>query len=275
MTRGVDPTAGIVLAGGRSSRMGRPKAGLDWHGQPLLGRVAGILARCGLRPVVVVTAPGMALPPLPDAVEVVEDEHEGRGPLAGLAGGLAAVERRAETAFASGTDVPFLLPDFVLGVVAALGEGFEAAAPRTASRLQPLPAAYRTSLRARAEALLAAGTAALTALLEASATRYLGEDELRAFDPALTSLENLNDSEAYEHALARPLPSVRVELRRTPADLGQAKTVRAATLAAALQAAGCELAGRTVELNGRTVAAEPSIPLVDGDRIEVDVASHA
>ena len=47
--------AAIVLAGGRSSRMGTAKAGLDWHGIPLLRRVTGILQRLAA-PVVVVHA---------------------------------------------------------------------------------------------------------------------------------------------------------------------------------------------------------------------------
>jgi hypothetical protein len=76
-------TAGIVLAGGRSSRMGAPKAGLDWHGSTLLGHVVGVVGR-GAGPVVVVRAPGQALPALPAGVRVVEDAREGRGPLEGL-----------------------------------------------------------------------------------------------------------------------------------------------------------------------------------------------
>ncbi len=87
--------AGIVLAGGRSSRMGRPKAALEWHGSTLLRRVTGIVARAVDGPVVVVRAPGQELPPLPDAITVVEDAREGQGPLQGLAAGLAAVRPHA------------------------------------------------------------------------------------------------------------------------------------------------------------------------------------
>ena len=50
-------TAGIVLAGGRSSRMGAPKAWLDWHGSTLLRRTCGLVARGTGGPVVVVRAP--------------------------------------------------------------------------------------------------------------------------------------------------------------------------------------------------------------------------
>src|SRR5215212_8743726 len=100
--------AGIVLAGGRSARMGRPKAWLDWHGSTLLRRVCGLVARGVSGPVVVVRAPGQALPPLPPAIRVVDDEREGRGPLQGLLAGLEAVDGAEEIAFVAATDVPFL-----------------------------------------------------------------------------------------------------------------------------------------------------------------------
>src|ERR671939_2131575 len=95
--------AGIVLAGGRSSRMGSPKAALEWHGSTLLRRVVGIVARGVDGPVVVVRAPGQELPALPEGVEVVEDAREGRGPLEGMAAGLAAVRDRAPVAYVSST----------------------------------------------------------------------------------------------------------------------------------------------------------------------------
>src|SRR6185312_9226654 len=117
---GMAEAAGIVLAGGRSSRMGTPKATLEWHGSTLLRRVVGIVARAVDGPVVVVRAPGQALPALPAGVDVVEDAREGRGPLQGLAAGLAAVRADAPVAFVSSTDVPLLHPRFVRRVVAAV-----------------------------------------------------------------------------------------------------------------------------------------------------------
>src|SRR5690349_10632323 len=110
-------SAAIVLAGGRSSRMGTPKAALDWHGSTLLRRVTGIVDRAVAGPVVVVSAPGQTLPELHPSVEVVEDAREGRGPLQGLAAGLAAIDDRAEAAYVSSTDVPLLHPAFVQHVI--------------------------------------------------------------------------------------------------------------------------------------------------------------
>src|SRR5688500_11143072 len=108
--------AGIVLAGGRSTRMGRPKAALEWHGTTLLERVVGVVGRVVDGPVVVVRAPGQELPPLPPGVALATDAREGRGPLQGLAAGLEAVGGDAERAYVSSTDVPLLHPAFV-GVV--------------------------------------------------------------------------------------------------------------------------------------------------------------
>lgn len=113
--------AGIVLAGGRSSRMGTSKAALEWHGSTLLRRIAGIVDRSVDGPVVVVRAPGQALPALPADIGVAEDPVEGRGPLQGLAAGLGAVRRHADVAYATSTDVPFLHPAFIRAVLAALG----------------------------------------------------------------------------------------------------------------------------------------------------------
>ena len=54
--------AGILLAGGRSQRMGRDKASLPWHGSTLARRAVGLLARCCEPPVIVVCAPEQELP---------------------------------------------------------------------------------------------------------------------------------------------------------------------------------------------------------------------
>src|ERR1700677_4316500 len=139
-------TAGIVLAGGRSSRMGTPKAALEGHGSALLRRTAGILLRVADGPVVVVRAPGQPLPELPSAVEVVDDPREGLGPVQGLAAGLAAVAGRAEIAFVCSTDMPFLHPAFARRVLRAAAEGPDVALPVARGYPQPLAAAYPTRL---------------------------------------------------------------------------------------------------------------------------------
>src|SRR5947209_8147557 len=113
---GAGHVGGVVLCGGRSSRMGRPKAWLPFGDELMLPRVVRVLGGV-VDPVVVVAAPGQDVPPLPAGVEVVRDEVEGKGPLGGLAAGLAALAGRADAAYLSACDVPFLQADFVRRVI--------------------------------------------------------------------------------------------------------------------------------------------------------------
>src|SRR5205085_12330412 len=101
---------GIVLCGGRSSRMGRPKAWLPFGTELLLQRVVRVL-RDVVEPVVVVAAPDQEVPPLPVGVFRARDDREYLGPLNGLATGLAALHGQVAAAYLSSCDVPFLLPD--------------------------------------------------------------------------------------------------------------------------------------------------------------------
>src|SRR5687768_7462917 len=95
----------VVLAGGKSSRMGRPKAWLPFQGRPMLARVLDRLSPL-FEERIVVRAPDQELPEV-DA-RFVEDEEPGLGPVAGLAVGLAACTR--PLAFAVSCDAPFVDP---------------------------------------------------------------------------------------------------------------------------------------------------------------------
>jgi molybdopterin-guanine dinucleotide biosynthesis protein A len=269
-------TAGIVLAGGRSSRMGTPKAALEWHGSTLLRRAVGIVGRGVDGPVVVVRAPGQALPRLPDSVEVVEDAREGRGPLQGLAAGLAAVRDRAEAAYVSSTDVPLLHPRFIRRVLAALEPDVDVALPHVGGFPQPLAAAYRTALVDVVERLIAEDRMRPAFLFERARVRELTEDdllgdgELALADPELLSVLNLNEPDDYERARARAAPSVTVRRFGTLAtNLGREPiAIRAATLEAAATAAGVALDRHVVAaLNGDQITRNPELPLAGGDEI--------
>lgn len=269
-------SAGIVLAGGRSSRMGSAKASLEWHGSTLLRRVVGIVSRGVAGPVVVARAPGQALPALPAEVEVVEDSHEGSGPLQGLAAGLAALEGRALTAYVSSTDVPFLHPAFVRRVLSGLGDGFDVAVPHVGGFRQPLSAAYRVSLLAPLQELVAAGQTKPALLLEHCSVRWLEEGDLladrglAAADPALDSLRNLNEAGDYAAARALPAPCARIErlgARRAGRGRGHVGA-KAATLGQAAAAADVALDDHLVaEVNGDQRSRDPEFPLAAGDTV--------
>src|SRR5262245_58616262 len=191
-------TAGIVLAGGRSSRMGAPKAGLEWHGSTLLRVVVDVVGRAA-GPVVVVRAPGQELPALPGGVRVVEDAREGRGPLEGLRAGLRALDRGAESAYVAAVDLPFLTPEAVRRALAGLAGGADAAVPRAGGRAPPLAAAYRAAVLPVVDDLLGAGGARMGDLLERLDVAWLDEDP--------EALRNINTPAEYGRARALPRPA--------------------------------------------------------------------
>jgi molybdenum cofactor guanylyltransferase len=159
-----------VLAGGASSRMGAPKAHLDWFGTPMAAHVAGVVASAAA-PVVVVGAQGQELPPLPAGVETVRDAAADRGPLEGLAAGLRAVGERAEAAFVCGADMPLLTAEAIGQLALALTAKWHAAVVTdTDGRDQPLGAVYRTSLSGLVEGLLEAGERRLGLVAEQART---------------------------------------------------------------------------------------------------------
>ncbi len=191
--------AAIVLAGGRSRRMGRPKALLDWHGTPLVHRVAGILAVV-CDPVVVVAAPGDELP-LPAGVERTEDAVAGRGPLEGVAAGMAAVGGRAGAVFLAATDLPLLHPQVVRQLLAAL-PGHDAAVPVAGGHDQPLAAAYDARTLLRARELLAEGRPRIAALLDGARVARIPVRHLTHPD----AVRSANTPEEYERLLALSRP---------------------------------------------------------------------
>lgn len=196
---------GIVLCGGRSSRMGVPKYTLPFGPETMLARVVRLVASV-VEPIVVVAAPEQQVPPLDVSAIVARDRREGRGPLEGLAAGLAALPVGVEAAYVTSCDVPLLAPALVTRMC-EWAEGYDAAVPveRAGDRVfhHPLAAVYRAGVAVAVESLLAADRLRPVYLYEAVRTRLVEVDELRAIDPELATLANLNRPADYLAALAR------------------------------------------------------------------------
>ncbi len=190
---------GIVLCGGHSRRMGRPKLLLPFGPEPMLARVVRRLAEA-VEPVVVVAAVDQQLPPLHAAVVVVRDRRPDRGPLEGLAAGLTALAGRAEAAFVTACDVPLLAPAFVRRVV-ELAEGWAIAVPHVEGYDHPLAAVYRVDLLPEVETLLGGERLRPVYLFDRVRTRRVGTEDLCGADPTLGSLRNVNTPEEYQAAL--------------------------------------------------------------------------
>ena len=273
---GLADAAGVVLAGGRSSRMGRAKADLDWHGSTLLHRTTALLARTVGGPVLVVAAPDQQLPELPPRVEVVADPVEGLGPMQGLATGLAALRERAPVAFVCSTDLPFLHPALVRRVLRGFADPeVDVVLPVARGYRQPLAAGYRTSLAGLIERLLGEGDLRPGMLFRHCRVAQLDDaalltDELARHDPELDSLVNVNEPDDYAAALARPEPEIVVERFGALASGGQRgpRRVRAASLGAAAAGVGITLDRHIVAaVNGDQMTRDARLPLVAGDTV--------
>jgi len=222
---------GIVLCGGRSRRMGRDKTWLRFGAETMLQRVVRLLGEAVDR-LVVVGGIGQQLPPLDGSIRLLRDRQADRGPLEGIAVGLAAlggrgngVEQsgplvpesacltrhddsslrasdvcRIRLAFVVGCDMPLLRPALVRRML-ELAAGYDLLAPAIEDHYEPLAAVYSLDVLPHIEKLLAAGRRRPIELFPLVRTRLVSEDCLRHADPQLQSFFNVNGLADYRAAL--------------------------------------------------------------------------
>jgi len=181
------PPLAAVLAGGRSRRMGAPKALLELGGEALIARPLAAAAEAGLEAVVIAKASS----PLP-ALDVPV-WHEPDAPAHPLTGLVAALERAGGRAvIALACDMPYVAPSLLARLASA--SAATATAPRVAGRLEPFPARYEAAaLPALRDAL--AREAPLREALAELAPAELGEADLRAFGDPVELVSGVNTPE--------------------------------------------------------------------------------
>ena len=262
-------STGIVLCGGRSSRMGRDKPWLPWRGRPVLCHVVERLAEA-VDEVLVVSAPGQSLPPT--HARRVEDQEEGLGPLAGLRAGLAA--SAPGLAFVTAADAPFLTPDFARAVLAT----GQAAAPESEGRVQTLSATYPTQAAEIARSLLEQGKRRPLDLLEHCQFKRLALSSL----PDPESVRGFNTPAEYLAAARTDAPGGVAQVAFAPSSDATADNefckVEIGTLSEVLIAAGAPadlVEGNSLRppyiacLDGRTQVRDTRIPIGAEEKITV------
>ncbi len=191
----------IILTGGRSTRMGTAKAMLPFGPETMLERIVRTIGEVvPHEKIVVVGAERQPLPGLPDRVTLARDARPDRGPLEGLAAGLRALADRVDVVYATGCDVPLLVPAFVEQMFQHLRDK-DIAVPKDGEFYHPLAAVYRVSVLESIERLLDADRLRPFFLFQEVPTREVPVDELRAVDPKLLSLANCNKIDDYRNAL--------------------------------------------------------------------------
>ncbi|MGG6313399.1 molybdenum cofactor guanylyltransferase [Paenibacillus macerans] len=206
----MDATA-IIIAGGRSSRMGSDKALLELGGLTVLERLIRELEPLASR---IIIAAGDKEVYGAFGKEVVADLYPGAGPLAGLHAGLTSSASLWSMAVAC--DTPFanrglfgaLLERAAAaesGAAGAFGTGgTEAVIARTEGRVHPLLAVYRRSVLPGLERRLQAGNLKMTAWTDALKAEYAEGETLAAASglPQEWCAFNMNRPEDYDEARA-------------------------------------------------------------------------
>ncbi len=209
----------VILSGGKSSRMGSPKALLLFDGEPLVVHVARTL-RSLFGDIVVVGGAGeefvellrllSSQPNEPNKLNqpnkpnepkltLIRDEVSHQGPVGGIYYGLKAAA--GEFCFVTSCDVPFLSARLISYLLSQISD-YDVVVPYWQERFQPLCAVYRKSVTPLLKEQLDRGELRPIFLYDKVRTRKVTEAEIRRFDPEGSSFFNMNSPEDYRAALA-------------------------------------------------------------------------
>jgi len=186
----------IVLAGGRSLRLGKNKILETLGGETLIERVVECLAPISNQ-VIIATVPGQQLPQFNHRVEIVFDAYPGKGSLGGLYSGLEAASSFHSLVVAA--DMPFLNQP-LLSHMMEMALDFDVVIPRLGGFVEPLHAIYSKRCLEAIETQIKSGRLSMKGFFSQVKVRYLDESELDRFDPAHLSFFNINTTTDLERA---------------------------------------------------------------------------
>jgi molybdopterin-guanine dinucleotide biosynthesis protein A len=190
----------IILAGGKSSRLGRNKALQVIEGKSLIQWVVDHLAILTTE-IIIATAHGEAIP-CSSAVRIktVGDIYPGKGPLGGIHSGLIASS--SSWAIVVGCDTPFLSIGLLEYMTQVLADS-DVALPRIGEFVEPLCAVYSKNCVAPIQELLEQDERQIRKLFTMVKVRYIEEDKINRFDPEHLSFFNINSQDDLDRARKR------------------------------------------------------------------------
>ena len=188
----------IVLAGGKSLRLGRDKVLETVGNRNLLQWVVNNISSFGNN-IIIVTAIKQSFPQFIGypRLRIVTDIYPGKGPLGGIYTGLAASDSFYNLVVAC--DMPFL-NQALLRYMIQLSANFDLVVPRLGNTVEPLHAIYSKDCLTPIEYLLKQGELEIIQLLTLVKVRYVEADEINRFDPDHLSFFNINTEADLEMA---------------------------------------------------------------------------
>jgi molybdopterin-guanine dinucleotide biosynthesis protein A len=185
-----EPVAGVMLAGGRASRMGgRDKAFAAVGGEPIAVRTIRLFRELFPQVMIATNRPERfrAL-----GVETVVDRVPGSGPLGGIHAAMLA--SRWPHIFVAACDMPGLDAEVIRFLLRRIGRA-DAVVPCWEQDVEPLHAVYALRSLPVIEEALRAGRHALRDVLARLDVDYVGEDDLRQVGGTARSFINVNTPE--------------------------------------------------------------------------------
>jgi molybdopterin-guanine dinucleotide biosynthesis protein A len=187
----------VILAGGKSRRMGRNKALMDFGGEVLIRRVYRML-KDEFDEVLISANDGGAYDFL--GAPVIRDTFEAGGSLAGIHAGLS--HSSSESIFVAACDMPFLNVDLVR-FLGSFADDYDVVVPVNPKGFEPLHAFYSKNCLPHIERQMDEGNLKVLDFYDKVRTREIRPEEMREHDPDNLSPFNINTQEKFELALAK------------------------------------------------------------------------
>jgi molybdopterin-guanine dinucleotide biosynthesis protein A len=186
----ISGVTGIVLAGGKSSRLGREKALERVGKQRLIEKVVSSLSPIS-QEVFVVTSQEQFdnIDSIHLKARTLVDLYPGKAAFGGIYTGLASANNLYGLVVAC--DMPFL-NSALLSYLVELASGFDIVIPKVNDKIEPLHAVYSKNCLAIIKQLLDKGIFQMLQLLDLVKTRYVCENEIDKYDPENLSFFNIN-----------------------------------------------------------------------------------
>jgi molybdopterin-guanine dinucleotide biosynthesis protein A len=182
--------SGIILAGGKNSRMGTNKAFLKINGVRLIDNVLGIYREI-FDEIIIVTNDPLAYIEFTDAI-IVTDIYQEKGALGGIYTGLFYASQKYS--FAVACDMPSLDKDFILYMIEQTGK-HDIIVPENAEGFQPLHAVYSRNCLPAIKRLLTADKLKITGFYKEMRLLKITEEKIKPFNQDGRLFLNINTPE--------------------------------------------------------------------------------
>ena len=168
--------AGVVLAGGQSSRYGPPKMFEMYAGRPLYKNGLIALQENRLEPLIIATNANLQSMFAENDIQLVIEDQPHQGPLSALQNVMTNFPD-VEWFFVVASDMPYINADFVQNMLTWIDDDHDAVVPKQASRIQPLASIYRRTILSKAISLTQQNKRSMKVLLEQVQVRYVKFEE--------------------------------------------------------------------------------------------------